>query len=158
VGAVRKQANIAASKAQLSNYVTAITMFKGEYGFFPFPSAQQDNGENVNSLNATEDFIETLSGRDSDGKAVSTGGNRRSIAFHSFSESEFLLGDDDNIDEETIADRFNNTNIFIVIDDDGDNEVTVPDTDGSETKDVKTTVTAYVTLGPNDEPSYFLYD
>ena len=40
VGAVRTQANLAASKAQLSNYVTAITMFKGEYGYYPFSDAQ----------------------------------------------------------------------------------------------------------------------
>jgi prepilin-type N-terminal cleavage/methylation domain-containing protein len=160
VGAVRKQANIAASKAQLSNYVTAINMFKGEYGYFPFPAAQKDSGELVNSLPAaTEDFVETLSGRDSDGDAVTTGGNRRSIAFHSFSESEFELQDDDTIDEDTIADRFNNSNIYIVIDDDGDNEVTVPNTSGSGTKTVKTSVTAYTledsALGA---PPYYLYD
>ena len=35
VGAVRKQANIAASKSQLSNYVNAIGMFKSEYKFYP---------------------------------------------------------------------------------------------------------------------------
>ena len=38
VGAVRKQANIAASKSQLSSYVNAIQMFKGEYGYLPFVS------------------------------------------------------------------------------------------------------------------------
>lgn len=36
VGAVRKQANIAASKAQLSSYVNAIQLFKGEYNYYPF--------------------------------------------------------------------------------------------------------------------------
>jgi len=159
VGAVRKQANIAASKSQLSNYVTAITLFKGEYGYYPFPSAQTNNGVNVNSLTSTEDFIETLSGRNSSNAAVQTGGNRRSIAFHSFSESEFFLNDDDTIDDSTLADRFNNTNIFIVIDDDGDNEVTVPKTDGSNgTIDVKTPVTAYVTANAEDAPAYYLYD
>ncbi len=159
VGAVRKQANIAASKSQLSNYVTAIQMFKGEYGYYPFPAAQTDSGVNVNSLSANEDFIETLSGRDSSGSAVQTGGNRRSIGFHSFSESEFLLNDDETIDDSTIADRFNNTNIFIVIDDDADDEVTVPKTDGSSnTKDVKTPVTAYVSANDDDSPAYYLYD
>jgi prepilin-type N-terminal cleavage/methylation domain-containing protein len=156
VGAVRKQANIAASKSQLSNYVTAITMFKGEYGYFPFPDAQVNSGKNVNDL--TDDFIETLSGRDDSGDAVTSGGNRRSIAFHSFSESEFLLGDDDTVDDSTIADRFNNTNIFIVIDGDGDNEVTVPQTSGSGTKEIKTSVTAYVSEGADGAPDYYLYD
>jgi prepilin-type N-terminal cleavage/methylation domain-containing protein len=34
VGAVRKQANVAASKAQLSQYVNAIQLFKGEYRYY----------------------------------------------------------------------------------------------------------------------------
>ena len=156
VGAVKKQANVAASKAQLSNYLTAIIMFKGEYGFFPFPAAQIDNGENVNEL---IDFMETLSGRDADG-AVSTGGiNRRGIGFHSFSESEFLLDGEDTIDDPVIADRFGNQNIFIVIDGDGDGEITVPQSSGEGTKVLKAAVTAYVTADSNlGSPDYYLYD
>ena len=42
IGAVRQQANIAASKAQLSAYVNAIQMFKGEYGYLPFVSGKSD--------------------------------------------------------------------------------------------------------------------
>ena len=157
VGAVRKQANIAASKSQLSNYVTAIQMFKGEYGYFPFSDAQVDSGKLVNNI--TDDFIETLSGRNTAGAVVTTGGNRRSIAFHSFSASEFFLNDNDTIDDTTLADRFNNTNIYIVIDDDGDNEVTVPKTIGGGTKEIKTSVTAYVTENSNlGAPAYYLYD
>jgi len=65
VGSVRKQANIAASKSQLSNYVTAIQQFKGEYGYFPFAPAHVNGGALISSLTGTNDFIETLSGRDS---------------------------------------------------------------------------------------------
>jgi len=153
VGAVRKQANVAASKAQLSNYVTAITMFKGEYGYYPFPDAQADDGADVNSLSA--DFIETLSGRNSSGVAIATGGNRRSIGFHSFSESEFLLDDSDVVKEPLeISDRFNNTQIFIAIDGDGDGEVSVP----GNTK-LRSPVTAYVVRDTTtDAPAYSLYD
>lgn len=151
VGAVRTQANLAASKAQLSNYVTAITMFKGEYGYYPFPNAQTNNGANVNSLS---DFIETLSGRNDTGETVSKGGNRRRISFHSFSESEFLLRDDDTLDYTTIADRFNNSQIFIAIDGDGDSEVSVPGN-----SELKSSVTAYVVKDPDiDAPGYSLYD
>lgn len=158
VGAVRKQANTAASKSQLSNYVTAIQMFKGEYSYFPFSDAQVNGGKEVNSL--SDDFIETLSGRDSDG-AVATGGNRRSIAFHSFSESEFLpVEEGGDLSSPIVVDRFYNPNIFIVIDGDGDNKVTVPG--GTE---VRTTVTAYVTEISSDDsspaagaPGYQLYD
>ena len=152
VGAVRTQANLAASKAQLSNYVTAITMFKGEYGYYPFSDAQTNNGANINSLSS--DFIETLSGRNDSGNSISTGGNRRRVAFHSFSESEFFYKDDDTIDVSTLADRFNNTQIFIAIDGDGDGEVSVP----GNTK-LKSPVTAYVvTDTTTDAPGYSLYD
>ncbi len=158
VGAVRKQANIAASKSQLSNYVTAITMFKGEYSYFPFADAQVDSGANVNTL--TDDFIETLSGRDSSGASISTGGNRRRIAFHSFAESEFYLNDDGTTDTTTLADRFNNQNIFVVIDGDGDGEIVVPETSGgSTTKVLKASVTAYTAADSSiGAPAYYLYD
>ena len=152
VGAVRTQANLAASKAQLSNYVTAITMFKGEYGYYPFSDAQTNNGANINSLST--DFIETLSGRDDSGNTISTGGNRRRIPFHSFSESEFLLKDDDTIDVSKLADRFNNTQIFIAIDGNGDGEVSVPGN-----SKLKSSVTAYVVKDTDtDAPGYSLYD
>jgi prepilin-type N-terminal cleavage/methylation domain-containing protein len=160
VGAVRTQANIAASKAQLSNYVTAITMFKGEYGYYPFSDAQVDSGKIVNDLQ--DDFVETLSGRDENGESSSEGGNRRRIAFHSFSESEFFINISDKVDFAVVADRFNNDQIYIVIDGDGDNEITVPDTSGSGTKTLKSPITAY-TLGVDTDdapsaPSYYLYD
>ncbi|MGJ8639393.1 MAG: type II secretion system protein [Opitutaceae bacterium] len=154
VGSVKKQANVAASKAQLSNYVTAITMFKGEYGFFPFSDAQKNNGAEINSL--SDDFVETLSGRNGKEPAT-TGGNRRSIGFHSFSESEFFVDDDDQIDESQIADRFNNVNLFIVIDPDGDGEITVPTSTGGS-KTLRASVTAYAESGDNGEPDYYLYD
>jgi prepilin-type N-terminal cleavage/methylation domain-containing protein len=160
VGAVRKQANIAASKAQLSNYVTALGMFKGEYSYYPFSDAQVDGGANVNGL--SDDFVETLSGRNAAGLAVSVGGNRRSIGFHSFSESEFFVEDDETINESRIADRFNNTNIFIVISSDGKGKIKVPKTNGDGTKDLRADITAYVLEGSDTEaagsPDYYLYD
>ena len=49
VGAVRKQANTAASKAQLSAYVNAIQMFKGEYGYLPFVTGNSDKEVDLSS-------------------------------------------------------------------------------------------------------------
>jgi hypothetical protein len=95
-----------------------------------------------------------LSGRNSSGDSISTGGNRRRIAFHNFSESEFLLKDDDTLDYNTIADRFNNSQIFIAIDGDGDGEITVPGN-----SELKSSVTAYVaTDTTTGAPAYSLYD
>ncbi len=161
VGAVRKQANIAASKAQLSGYVNAIQMFKGEYGYLPFVTGNSDEKVDLSSASMCKEFMETLSGRSTTtGKVLDSavGGNRRLIGFHSFSESEFFLKDDDSVDPDQLADRFNNTNIIIIIDGDGDQEVTVKDSSGSN-KEIKALVSAYV---EEDEdlgaPSYSLAD
>lgn len=152
VGAVKKQANIAASKAQLSNYVNAIGMFKSEYKFYPFVTGATDQSVDLSSQSSA--FIETLSGRDSAGVAVSTGGNRRMIAFHSFSESEFQRDANDAVVPTQIADRFNNVNITIVIDGDGDGMVDVPN-EGS----LHMPVTAYVDEDPAlGSPAYTLWD
>ncbi|KRP33990.1 MAG: hypothetical protein ABS34_13305 [Opitutaceae bacterium BACL24 MAG-120322-bin51] len=159
VGAVRKQANIAASKSQLSNYVTAIQLFKGEYSYYPFVTGGNDTTVDLSSQSTL--FIETLSGRGaSDGKPKVEGGNRRRIGFHSFSESEFLLNDDDTVDATQLADRFSNTAIKVRIDGDGDGQVD-PDVSGPEptspSNPIRTAITAWVE-GSEDSPGYALWD
>lgn len=165
VGAVRKQANIAASKAQLSSYVNALQMFKGEYGYFPaFGVSVSGESYDVPLATKSSEFIRTLSGREINGNPISadaakTLGNRRAQSFHSFSESEFLLDDDDTIDDSQLADRFNNTNIVVVIDANGNGLIDVPKTDGSSgDKTIKASVSAYVSAGADDAPAYYLYD
>jgi prepilin-type N-terminal cleavage/methylation domain-containing protein len=161
VGAVRKQANIAASKSQLSNYVTAIQMFKGEYGFLPFvDSAGSDTVFALNSTGQSTEFIKTLSGRDVDGNVISNDdaretGNRRKIGFHSFSESEFFIDDSDVVQQNQISDRFNNIEIFFVVDADGDGFVEPePASDP-----IRTSVTAYVEENADlGAPAYTLWD
>jgi prepilin-type N-terminal cleavage/methylation domain-containing protein len=161
VGAVRKQANTAASKAQLSAYVNAIQMFKGEYGYLPFVTGNSDKVVDLSSAGMCREFIETLSGRSSTtGKVLTTpiGGNRRLISFLSFSESEFFLDDSDAIDPTRIADRFNNTKITIVIDGDGDQKVTVKDS-MDEDKEIRALVSAYVEKDDDiGAPRYSLAD
>jgi len=162
VGAVRKQANIAASKSQLSNYVTAITMFKGEYGYLPFITAAGDQTIDLSSGTQSEDFIKTLSGRDpSTGNPVTEGGNRRRIAFHSFSDSEFLLNDDDSVSQTQLADRFNNTKIKIMLDGDGDGQIDPSPTrtpPNPPANPLRTTATAWVEADDEDNPGYSLWD
>lgn len=162
VGAVRKQANVAASKSQLSNYVTAMTMFKGEYGYFPLVSGTADSDE-IDLLTESDDFIKALSGRDPTSGAqvpiTEAGGNRRLIAFHSFAESEFQLNAaGDAIVPDQLADRFDNPNIFIVVDTDGDGFVAPSGPTSSEGR-IKTNVTAYVSRNNNDDyVEYKLWD
>ena len=161
IGAVRQQANISASKAQLSAYVNAIQMFKGEYGYLPFVTGTSDRIVDLSSASMCKEFMETLSGRSSTTGSVLTtpiGGNRRLISFLSFSESEFFLDDSDVVDPTRIADRFNNTDIIIVIDGDGNQKVTVKDSLGND-KEIRALVSAYV---ENDDdigaPRYSLAD
>ena len=153
VGAVRNQANIAASKAQLTNYVNAVQMFKSEYGYYPFVSGAKDETVDLSSESTT--FIETLSGRNpTTGSSVAAGGNRRRIAFHSFSETEFFIDDSDSVDHTQLADRFNNTALFIEIDGDGDGFVKPAGAD----KQIKTGVTAYAQDDDEGEEAYQLWD
>jgi prepilin-type N-terminal cleavage/methylation domain-containing protein len=163
VGAVRKQANVAASRAQLSNYVTAIQLFKGEYGYFPFVSGSSDEVLDLSQVSDSREFIRTLSGRDPlSGNPISEGGNRRQIAFHSFSESEFLRENDGSVSEDQLADRFSNTEIKIMIDGDGDGRLD-PSPQGREPRapanDLRTDVTAWVEADTSiDAPGYALWD
>jgi len=162
VGAVRKQANIAASKAQLSNYVTAIQMFKGEYGFFPFVDSATVDSETfaLNTTGQSTEFIQILSGREPDGSIIDTNtartsGNRKKISFHSFSESEFFINDSDVVANNQIADRFNNVEIFIELDADGNGFVD-PD---PASQPIRTSVTAYVEADEElGAPGYTLWD
>lgn len=161
VGAVRKQANIAASKAQLSNYVTAIQMFKGDYGYFPLVSGTADSDNfDLNSPGTSSTFIQTLSGRNPDGSIISNAlaastGNRRKASYHSFSESEFFITDADVVSDDQIADRFNNILISIEIDTDGDGFVDP----APSANPVRTPVTAYVTADDDlGAPAYTLWD
>lgn len=167
IGSVQRNAKIAASKSQISGYVNAIGLFKGEYNYYPFPKAHEDGGATINDDDGigVADFIGALSATNVDGTRIESTapekfGNRKLISFYDFSDNDFLGGDSTGEDPK-IADRFDNINIYIVIDGDGDGLVEgVPDPDSGETKDIRTKVTAYVL---NDEttaetPNYYLYE
>jgi prepilin-type N-terminal cleavage/methylation domain-containing protein len=158
VGAVRKQANIAASKSQLANYLTAMQMFKGEYGYFPLATGTGDSDE-IDIASESKAFMQAISGRNpTTGATVIAGGNRRGIAFHSFSESELQYDASDKAVTHQIADRFNNINIFIVVDTNGDGFVAPAGPNSSEGR-IKTNVTAYVVDSSSDDfESYKLWD
>lgn len=122
IGSVRKDAGIAAGKAQLTQYLNAIGKFKLEYGYYPFSKGKKDYVIDLSNENVSRMFIELLSGRDAEtGDSKGVGGNKKRITLHSFSEKEFYIGDDDLTLRTQLADRFNNTNIKIMIDgnDDG---------------------------------------
>lgn len=162
VGVVQKKAAIATSKARLSQYLTAIQSFKGEYGYYPFSSSLDSNGAlDLSDTAKSEVFVETLSAREIDNPATSTAGegNRRRIQFYNFSEDEISDGVD--VAANTVIDSFGNNNIRIVIDADNDGVVTVPDPDGSSssTKEIRASVTAYVLENSSlGFPNYYIYE
>jgi prepilin-type N-terminal cleavage/methylation domain-containing protein len=118
---VLKKATIAKGKAQLYQYVNAIIQFEGQYGYYPFARGDGDYVIKLSDPEISKEFIETMSGRDAKtGKPKSVGGNRRQISFHDFAEKEFYIGSNDRPIHTQLADGFNNVNICIMIDGDGD--------------------------------------
>ncbi|MGJ8637749.1 MAG: hypothetical protein ACSHYA_00010 [Opitutaceae bacterium] len=57
------------SKIQYSNYVTAIRMYRREYGYFP-PFFEGREEVNIGIYPDLKEFIETLSGRTADDQPV----------------------------------------------------------------------------------------
>ena len=120
-GSIRESALKTICKAQLSQYVNAIVQFKSQFGYYPFARGDKDYVIDLSDPEVSREFIEIMSGRDAQtGKPESVGGNRKRIAFHDFSENELNIPEDDLYSLTQLADRFNNTNIFIMIDGDGD--------------------------------------
>ena len=161
VKGVATNANIAASKATLSQYVNAVQSFKGEYSYLPFGDQLVDERLELSNKAKSKLFIETLSARDtSTYTTVAEGGNRRRIQFYEFSENEFYIGASDDAERDQLADRFNNTNIVIMIDSNGDGELEVPDPENPNSKiKIRATITAYVEADTDlDAPAYFLYE
>jgi prepilin-type N-terminal cleavage/methylation domain-containing protein len=130
VGALRKQANVAATQSQFNGYINAILQFRSEYGFYPLVTGRgnQEPFDLGTGAAQTETFIETLSARPVDGRAaVAEGGNRRMISFISFADSDFYYaGGDEPASPRRLADRFDNPNIIIYINASGSGSMNLP--------------------------------
>ncbi|MFU8848826.1 MAG: prepilin-type N-terminal cleavage/methylation domain-containing protein [Opitutales bacterium] len=162
VGKVKELGNIAASKSQISAYVNAIGLFKGEYNYYPFAKAHENGGATIPDI-GTDEFVGALSATQIGGGRITreqgiSNGNRKLIAFYDFAETDFKDGDSSTGE---IADRFGNANIFIAIDGDGDGLIEgLPDPDKGGTFDLRAKVTAYVLNDDDapDKPDYYLYN
>lgn len=130
VGAAKKAANKAKTKAQYVGWANALQNFKSTYGYYPTIFSAQ--GELDISQNS-EDFIKALSGRDRNGNSATTGGNRRAAGFYSFAEGEFEMADNGTISDTQLADAFNNPNITIYVDHDNDGQITGLPAEGADT-------------------------
>ena len=162
-GNIRESALKTLCKAQLSQYINAIIQFKSQYGYYPFARNNKDYVINLSDPEVSKEFIEVMSGRDvKTGKPKSVGGNRKRIAFHDFSENEFYILEDDLYSLTQLADRFNNTNIFIMIDGNGDGFINPRPTRLSPQKPrakFRGSITAWVESDDLDKfPAYSLWE
>ncbi len=146
-GGVIRQSRIAASKAQLWQYVTAIEQFKAEYNYYPtfYAANAQGDGEIFNTA-VGDNFISAISG-------LNVGGNFRMIRFHSFSENEVQ---DLNDGTSRLIDRFDNINIFIMVDADNDGFIQPFSTNPVSPGKIRGTITAWVGAS-GDQPGYALW-
>jgi hypothetical protein len=104
-------------RSQMSQYVTALQMFRGEYGEFPDFMEGQSRID-LSDAKTCDQFIEAISGRKRDGAKSSAYGNRRGITFYSFSESEIPI--DAATGYRCIQTADGNTNLMLFLDHDGD--------------------------------------
>lgn len=129
VGAVRVSAKKAQTRTQFSNWATAMTLFKQEYGFFP-PVNRSAYGTAATNTIKPDAFAIALTGKNLDGTALGSGasvadlfGNKKRLAFYSFSDSDL------NGDKTKIVDAFDNTEIGVIYDRNADGRITTDDLD-----------------------------
>jgi prepilin-type N-terminal cleavage/methylation domain-containing protein len=127
--AVRKTAKKAQTKTQFSNWVTAMNLFKQEYGYFPMINRTAYATAAVNTIKP-DAFAIALTGKKIDGQPVTGSpttadlfGNKKRISFYSFSDSDL------NAARTNVIDAFSNTDIVVIYDKDADGMITTADLD-----------------------------
>lgn len=107
VSTVRTSARKAKAKILLNQWAAGIETFRQEYGFYP--AFDFDTEGLIASTADTDEFVQTLSGRDTEGVLGSFAGNDKQISFYTFSEGEISEAD-------ILVDVFGGTPIAIVVD------------------------------------------
>ena len=109
-------------RSQMSQYVTALYLFHGEYGKFPDFMEGQSRID-LSDAKTCDQFIEAISSRRLDGSKSTAYGNRRGIVFYTFSEREIVV--DEATGYRLIQTRDGNTNLVLFLDQDGDGRLEV---------------------------------
>ena len=129
-GAVRSAARKSQSRAQFSNWVTAMALFKQEYGYYP-PVNRDSYGTAKENLLDSDAFAIALTGKQLDGTAVPGAtpstpelfGNKKRMAFYSMTDNDL------NEARTAVVDAFDNTKIAVIYDKDGNGMITEADLD-----------------------------
>lgn len=115
-GAVRTAAKKAQVRSMFSQWSSAYTLFKQEYGYFP----DVTGGDNkLSDVSDADRFVRTFTGKNRDGTAVTAtsdlNGNKRRQAFYSLSDAELPSGA-----SSLLTDAFGNTEFGVMYDLNGD--------------------------------------
>ncbi|MFP4351710.1 MAG: type II secretion system protein [Puniceicoccaceae bacterium] len=107
VGAVRENAMKSKTKAMFSQWVSAMDLFRQDYGYYPSPDDLGFPGVSVD-----DEFYLLLTG-DEDSEL-----NKKERRYFSFSEDSIAGASHDSADEGDIIDAFGNNNISMAVDSD----------------------------------------
>jgi type II secretory pathway pseudopilin PulG len=133
-GKVKRSMYANQSKIQFSRYVCGLNAYYREYGYFPrivAPGSDLDS-ESIITLSAaySANLIRALSGKELDGvNALSSTNeylNPNGTQFVEFSDDDFAKNADGTINRNLLADRFNNTSICLVVENDVDTDAVIP--------------------------------
>ncbi|MDR0590419.1 MAG: type II secretion system GspH family protein [Puniceicoccales bacterium] len=135
-GKVKRSVYMNQSKIQFGRYVFALNAYYREYGYFP-QIADKDTplaSETIISLDETKsiNLIRALSGKEINGVSpLETNSeylNPRGISFLEFSDDDFQKNSDGTYNRTRLADRFNNADIKLVVENDAatDTDVVIP--------------------------------
>lgn len=125
VGAARKSANKAKTRAQFNQWGTALQAYRAEYGYWPQIEGWTGGSDGRIGLESkSEDFVQALTGRPIEsGGSFDSDLNRRRIPFYTFSESEWFRDDGDNPEPGKVADAFGNPDIHVAVDVNNDGRI-----------------------------------
>lgn len=124
----KNAALIAKSRMQFIKYESAINSYRIEYGELPEFLKNEIVFDLSRATNVSL-FIKTLSGRNVDGSALSDVDlnlNKKRIEFCDFSDSDFYKNANGTVDRTKIADALNNTTIYVIAEDNLDDDFTIP--------------------------------
>ena len=129
VGAAKVAANRAKTKSEFSQWATAMTSFKQEYGYYPAIAYQ--NKVNGNSSKPGVEFANALAGKqtlkgdsysgtNTSASVPNYGGNTKLIAFYTIGTTDTLEGSDGKT---YLIDAFDNSDIAVRVDTNGDGKI-----------------------------------
>ena len=125
VSTVRTSARKAKARIILTQWVTAMEMFRQEYGFYP--AFDFDSPNLIASTDDTAKFVRALSGREVDGAPIAASdtasGNKKRIRFYTFSEGEIGVSGQ-------LVDSFDSDKIAILFDKNYDGIIRVKESEG----------------------------